>query len=147
MEILNRIARHNYFVLDTLECGIMLSGTEIKSIRDGKCQIKDSYAIVRNNELYLLNMYIAPYKEGSIFNQNETRTRKLLVHKNEILKLYNKTKIEGNTLIPLRVYFNDKNKAKVELGICKGKKNFDKRETEKERSIKRDLDKARKDRL
>lgn len=140
MEILNRKARHDYFIEEEYECGIVLTGTEIKSIRDGKANIKDGYAIIRKNELFLLNMFISHYKEGNIFNHNETRTRKLLMHKKEILKLNDKITLQGYTLIPLKVYFKS-NKAKILLGLCKGKKNYDKRESIKERDIKRQLDK------
>ena len=140
MEILNRKARHDYFIEDEFECGLVLTGTEIKSIRDGKCNIGDAYAIVRNDELFVLNMFISHYDKGNIFNHDETRTRKLLMHKDEIKKLNNKIKLDGYTLIPLKVYFK-KNIAKVSLGLCKGKKNFDKRETIKERDIKRQIDK------
>ncbi len=140
MEIINRKARFNYFIKEEYECGIVLKGTEIKSIRNGSCNIGDSYAHVRKGELFILNMFIGEYKEGNIFNHQETRTRKLLMHKNEIVKLDNKVKLEGYTLIPLKVYFKD-NKAKVLLGLCKGKKDFDKREDIKERDIKRDLEK------
>ena len=140
MEILNRKARHDYIIEEEYECGIVLTGTEIKSIRDGKANIKDSYAIIRKNELFLLNMFISHYKEGNIFNHNETRTRKLLMHKKEILKLNDKITLQGYTLIPLKVYFKN-NKAKVLLDLCKGKKNYDKRESIKERDIKRQLDK------
>lgn len=143
MEILNRVARHDYFIEEEYECGLVLTGTEIKSIRDGKANIKDSYGIVRNGEAFLLNMFISHYKEGNIFNHNETRTRKLLLHKAEIRKLSNKIKLEGYTLIPLKVYFV-KNRAKVLLGLCKGKKNFDKRESIKERDIHRQLEKVNK---
>ncbi len=137
MEIINRVARHNYFIEDTYECGIVLNGCEIKSIRDGKCNLKDSYAIIRNNEVFILNMFISPYKEGNIFNASETRTRKLLLHKNEILRLENDTKLKGLTLIPLRLYFKG-SIAKIELGVCRGKKNYDKRETIKERDLQRE---------
>ena len=140
MEILNREARHNYFILDTLECGIVLSGTEIKSIRDGKANIKDSYAIIKDDEAYLLNMHISEYKEGNIFNHEETRTRKLLMHKKEILKLRDKIALQGLTLVPLKVYFV-KNKVKVLIGLAKGKKTYDKRESIKERDIERNLQK------
>ena len=140
MEILNRKARYDYVIEDTYEAGIVLTGTEIKSVRQGKVNIKDSYAIIRKNELFLLNMFISHYKEGNIFNHNETRTRKLLMHKKEILKLNDKITLQGYTLIPLKVYFKS-NKAKVLLGLCKGKKNYDKRESIKERDIKRQLDK------
>lgn len=143
MEIVNRKARHDYFIKEEYECGIVLTGTEIKSIREGSCNIGDSYGHIRKGELFLLNMFIGEYKEGNIFNHQETRTRKLLMHKNEILKLDNKVKLEGFTLIPLKVYFKN-NKAKVTLGLCKGKKDYDKRETIKERDIKRELDKKMK---
>ena len=140
MEILNRVAKHDYFILDEYECGIALTGTEIKSIREGKANIKDSYAIVKKGEVFLLNMFISPYKQGNIFNHQETRTRKLLLHKSEIRKLNDSCKLDGNTLIPLKLYFV-RNRAKILLGVCKGKKNYDKRESIKERDIKRDLDK------
>ena len=143
MEIVNRQASHNYFVIDTYEAGIALTGTEIKSIRNGKCNIKDSYGIIKNDECFLLNMFISHYKEGNIFNHSETRTRKLLLHKREIIKLNDKIRLEGYTLIPLKIYFV-KGRAKVLLGVCKGKKDFDKRESIKERDIKRQLAKVSK---
>lgn len=143
MEIVNRVAIHDYFIEEEYECGIVLTGTEIKSIRDGKANIKDSYGIVKNGEVFLLNMFISHYKEGNIFNHDETRTRKLLMHKAEIRKLGDKIKLEGYTLVPLKVYFV-KNKAKVLLGLCKGKKDYDKRESIKERDIKRQVEKAQK---
>lgn len=138
MEILNRQANHNYFVIDTYEAGIVLTGTEIKSIRMGKCNIKDSYAIIKNSEIYLLNAHISAYDKGNIFNHEETRTRKLLLHKKEILKLMNNVNLDGYTLIPLKIYFV-KGRAKVLLGVCKGKKNYDKKETLKERDIQREI--------
>lgn len=138
MEILNRKARFNYDVVDTIECGIVLKGTEIKSIRAGKANIKDSYGIIKNNEAYILNMHISPYENGGVFNHEETRTRKLLLHKNEILKLKNKLELEGFTLIPLKVYFVN-GKAKIDLGLCKGKKLYDKRENVKKRDIEREI--------
>ncbi len=138
MEIVNRRARHDYFILNEIECGIVLKGTEIKSIRLGNTNIKDSYAIVRKGEVYLLNMFIAPYKEGNIFNHDEMRTRKLLLHKKEIKRLDDKIKLEGYTLVPLKLYFV-RGRAKVLLGLCKGRKNYDKREMIKERDIKRNI--------
>ncbi len=138
MEIVNRKARHDYFVEDEYECGIVLTGTEIKSVRAGSCNIGDSYGHIKNGEIFVLNMFIGEYKEGNIFNHKETRTRKLLMHKNEILKLENKVKLDGYTLIPLKVYLKD-NRAKLLLGLCKGKKEYDKRETIKERDIKREI--------
>ncbi len=141
MEIVNRRAKFDYFVEEEYEAGIVLTGTEIKSVRNGHCNIKDSYGIVRNHEVFLLNMYIGQYKEGNIFNHDETRSRKLLLHKKEIKKLENYVDTQGLTLVPLKLYFKDNNRLKVLLGVCKGKKTFDKRETIKERDIKRDVEK------
>jgi len=143
MEIVNRQASHNYFITDTYEAGIALTGTEIKSIRNGKCNIKDSYAIIKNNEVFLLNAHIAIYEQGNIFNHEETRTRKLLLHKKEILKLNDKVTLEGYTLIPLKIYFKD-GLAKVALGVCKGKHTYDKKESLKEKDIQRELAKENK---
>ena len=143
MEILNRKARHDYFVEETMEAGIVLTGTEIKSIRSGSANIKDSYAVIKSDEVFLLNMFISPYKEGNQFNHDERRTRKLLLHKKEIKKLKEKIEMQGFTLVPLKVYFKD-NKAKISLGVCRGKMNFDKRETIKERDQKREMQKASK---
>ena len=140
MEIVNRKARHDYFIEEEYECGIVLTGTEIKSIREGTCNIGDSYGHIKKGELFVLNMFIGEYKEGNIFNHQETRTRKLLMHKKEILKIQNKVNLDGYTLIPLKVYFKN-NKAKLLLGLCKGKKNFDKRETIKQRDIEREINK------
>ena len=138
MEIDNRKAKYDYNILEEIECGIELVGTEVKSIRNGSVNLKDSYAIIKNGEAYLLNTHISLYEEGNIFNHEETRTRKLLLHKKEILKLNDKIRIEGYTLIPLKMYFV-KNKVKVLLGICKGKKLYDKRETIKKRDMEREL--------
>ena len=136
MEIVNRKASHDYFIKDTYECGIELKGTEIKSIRKGNANINDSYARVKNNEIYLTNMYIAKYEEGNIFNHDERRERKLLLHKNEIIKINNEVETKRLTLIPLKIYFKN-GKAKLELGVCQGKKLYDKRESIKERDLKR----------
>lgn len=138
MEILNRKANYDYLITDTFEAGLVLTGTEIKSVRNGKVNIKDSYAIIKNSEIYLFNAHISIYEEGNIFNHNETRTRKLLMHKKEILKLRDKVNMEGYTLIPLKIYFV-KSKAKVLIGLAKGKKNYDKRETIKERDTLREM--------
>ena len=140
MEILNRKARYDYHIEDEYEAGIVLTGTEIKSIRNGKMNIKDSYAIIRNEEIYLLNAHIASYEKGNIFNHDEARTRKLLMHKKEIKKLNNKLILEGYTLIPLKVYFV-RGRAKILLGLAKGKKNYDKREDIKKRDIMREIEK------
>lgn len=145
MEIVNRVARHDYFIEEEYECGMVLTGTEIKSIRLGKANIKDSYAVIKNGEIFLLNMSISHYKEGNIFNHEETRTRKLLLHRSEILKLNDKVRLEGYTLIPLKIYFV-KGKAKLLLGVCKGKKNYDKREALKEKDIRRQVEKDLKNR-
>lgn len=137
MEILNRKARYDYEIEDTYEAGIVLTGTEIKSIRKGKANIKDSYVIIRNQEAYLINTNISLYEEGNRFNHEETRTRKLLLHKKEILKLRDKLEIEGYTIVPLKIYFS-KGRAKIQIGVAKGKKNYNKKETIKERDIKRE---------
>jgi len=136
MEIVNRKANFNYYIKDTYEAGIELKGTEIKSIRKGNANINDSYGRIKNNEIYLTNMYIAKYDEGNIFNHDERRERKLLLHKNEILKINNEVELKRYTLIPLKLYFKN-SKAKIELGICQGKKLYDKRETIKQRDLKR----------
>lgn len=141
--ILNREAKYNYFILEEIECGIVLTGTEIKAIRNSKVNLKDSYAIIRNREVYLVNSHISEYKEGNIFNHDPKRSRKLLLHKNEIIKLSNKVNQEGLTLVPLKLYFKN-NKVKILLGLAKGKKVFDKRETIKERDLKREVCKLHK---
>ena len=143
VEILNRKANFDYAIEDTYEAGIALKGTEVKSIRNGKANIKDSYAIVRNDEMFLLNTHISLYEEGNNFNHEETRTRKLLLHKKEILKLKNKVEMEGYTLIPLKIYFV-KQRVKVLIGLAKGKKNYDKRETIKKRDVEREMRKSMK---
>ena len=140
MEILNKRARFDYFIEEEIEAGIVLTGTEIKSVRDGKCNIVDCYGIIKNNEIFLLNMFISHYKEGNIYNHDETRTRKLLLHKKEIKKLSDAVSREGKTLVSLKLYFKD-NKLKVLLGLAKGKKNYDKRESIKENDLKREAQK------
>lgn len=137
IEIKNKKAYFDYFIISEFECGIVLTGTEIKSIRKGSANLKDTYARIKNNEVYLINMYIAPYDEGNRYNVPERRERKLLLHKNEIFKLKNLVNKEGNSLIPLKLYFKGNN-AKILLGLCKGKKLYDKRETIKERDLKRE---------
>ena len=143
MEVINREARYHYFILEEIECGIVLTGTEIKSIREGKCNLKDSYARIRHGETELLNMYVAPYKEGNLFNHDPRRTRKLLLHKREILKLDSRLNQEGLTLVPLKIYFKN-SKAKILIGLCKGKKAYDKREAIKERDLKKEAAKLHK---
>ena len=143
MEIINREAKFNYFILEEIECGIVLLGTEIKAIRDGKTNLKDSYAIIKNNEVFLLNMYIGEYEEGNIFNHDPRRTRKLLLHNSEIKKLKKEIEQDGCTLVPLKLYFS-KNRVKILLGLCKGKKSFDKRETIKNRELAREASRLHK---
>lgn len=137
MEIRNKKANYDYFINETIECGIELLGTEIKSLRNGSAQLKDTYAIIRNNEVYVLNMYIAKYEEGSTFNHDERRSRKLLLHKKEIRKLKEIVEKDGFSLVPLKIYLKN-NKAKLLLGVGKGKKNYDKRETIKKRDLARE---------
>ena len=138
MEILNRKAKYNYQIFESLEAGIVLTGTEIKSIREGKANIKDSYARIKNDEIFLINMHISSYDNGNRFNHDETRERKLLLHKKEILKFRDKIKLEGYTIVPLKVYLKN-GRAKVLIGLAKGKKNYDKREDIKKRDIERSI--------
>lgn len=137
MEIVNKKANFNYYIEYEIECGIELQGTEIKSIRKGSADLKDTFAVIKNNECQLLNMYIAKYKEGNQFNHDERRTRKLLLHKSEIRKLREKIEREGYSLVPIKLYFKGQN-AKILLGVGRGKKLYDKRETIKERDLKRE---------
>lgn len=123
----NPTARHNYTITDTFEAGIVLTGTEIKSIRNGKVNIKDTYVMIKNGEAYIYGMHVSPYEHGNIFNKDPLRDRKLLLHKKEIFKLFGMIKQKGVSLIPLELYFKD-SKVKVEIGIGKGKKLYDKRE-------------------
>ena len=134
----NRKARFTYAIGDTLECGIMLVGSEVKSLRGGKSTIAESYAHAKDGELWLVNAYIPEYTQASRFNHEPKRTRKLLVHKREVAKFSIAIQREGMTLIPLKMYFNEKGRAKVLLGVAKGKKLHDKRETEKSRDWARD---------
>ena len=129
----NRAASHNYFLLEKFEAGMMLSGTEVKSIRAGRANLKDAYGIVKDGELWLLNAHIGPYEHGNIFNHEPMRTRKLLVHKEELRKLVGKTQQKGLTLIPTRIYFKN-GRAKCELALARGKQLWDKRETERRKT-------------
>lgn len=137
----NRAAAHNYFLQDKFEAGIVLSGTEVKSIRGGRANLKDAYAIIKDGELWLLNAHIGPYEHGNIFNHEPLRTRKLLVHKDELRKLGGKTQQRGFTLIPTRMYFKN-GRAKVEVALAKGKQLWDKRETERRRTADREAREA-----
>jgi SsrA-binding protein len=139
----NRKARHDFFILNTFEAGIVLQGTEVKSLRDGRVNLKDSYARVKNGELWLIGMHISPYEQGNIYNHDPERTRKLLMHAREIEKLRRSIEEKGLTLVPLSLYFKE-GRVKVEIGLAKGKHSYDKREDTADREAKREMDRARK---
>ena len=141
----NRKAFHEYFVLERFEAGIELAGTEVKSIRGGNVNLKDSYCTIKDGELFVRGMHVSPYDHGNIFNKDPDRARRLLMHKREILKLNARVMQDGVALIPLSLYFKD-SRVKVELGLCKGKKLYDKRDSEAERQSKRDIDRMMKER-
>jgi SsrA-binding protein len=133
----NRAAGHHYFLLEKFEAGLALRGTEVKSIREGKANLKDSYGLIKDGEAFLLNLHIGPYSHGNIANHDETRTLKLLLHRDEVRRLLSKTQIKGHTLIPTRLYFRN-GRVKCELAVAKGKQDWDKRETERRREADRD---------
>lgn len=137
----NKKARHDYFVEETYEAGIELCGTEVKSLRAGRVNLKDSWCSIVDGEIFVNGMHISPYEQGNIFNRDPMRVRKLLMHKKEILKLYGTVKQTGYSLIPISLYFKD-SKVKLQVGICKGKKLYDKRADMAERSAKRDMERA-----
>jgi SsrA-binding protein len=137
----NRKARHEYFVIESFETGIELVGTEVKSIRQGGVNLKDSWCSIENGEIFVKGMHISPYEKGNIFNKDPIRPRKLLMHKKEIIRLFSTVKQDGLTLIPLSLYFKD-SKVKLQLGLCKGKKLHDKREDAAKRDAKREIEKA-----
>ncbi len=137
----NRKARHEYFVLEDFEAGIELTGTEVKSIRQGNVNLKDSWCSIENGELFIKQMHISPYEKGNIFNRDPLRVRRLLMHKKEIMRLYGKQKQDGLALVPLSMYFKD-SRVKIQLGLCKGKKLYDKREDAVKRDAKRSIDRA-----
>lgn len=139
----NRKAFHDYFVDDKYEAGISLVGTEVKSLRAGQVNLKDSYCSIKNGEIFANNIHISPYEKGNIFNRDPRRSRKLLMHKREILKLFSLVSQKGYTLVPLSLYFKD-SKVKVEVGLCRGKKLYDKRETEAQKQADRDSERIRK---
>ena len=141
----NRKAFHDYFVEDRYEAGVELFGTEVKSIRAGTLNLKDSYCTVKDGELFVHSMHISPYEKGNIFNRDPVRTRRLLMHKREIRKLGDRVAQDGVALVPLSLYFKD-SRVKVELGLCKGKKLYDKRDSDAERNARRDMDRAMKER-
>ncbi|MFA7621399.1 MAG: SsrA-binding protein SmpB [Aminobacteriaceae bacterium] len=138
----NRKARHDYFVLETFECGIVLTGTEIKSVRDGKINLKEGYALIKDGELWLTGVHISPYEKGSYYNHDPLRDRKLLMKKHEIVRLFSKVREKGLTLVPLSVYIKDGKRAKVELALARGKQLFDKRDAIAERDVKRSIERA-----
>lgn len=140
----NKKASFDYFILSTYEAGIVLFGTEIKSIRQGRVNLKDSYCEFKDGELYIRGMHISPYEQGNIFNRDPMRLKKLLLHKREIMSLFGKTKQDGLTLIPLSLYFNG-SRVKVELGLCRGKKNYDKRDTIAKKEASREMEKRLKE--
>lgn len=141
----NRKAFHDYFIDERFECGVELSGTEVKSLRAGKVNLKDSYCQVKDGEIFLIGVHISPYENGNRFNLDPMRNRKLLMHKREIIRLYSKTKEDGLTLVPTKCYFKD-SKVKFEIGLARGKKIYDKRDTEAEKQAKRDIERAVKNR-
>ncbi len=141
----NRKARHDYFIHETFEAGIELKGTEVKSLRAGKANLKDSYCFVKDGEIFIEHMHISVYEQGNIFNHDPLRRRKLLMHKKEITRLFSKTREKGFTLVPLKIYFK-KGRAKLELSLASGKHTYDKRAALAEKSAKRDIDRAIKDR-
>ncbi len=140
----NRKARHDYFIHETYEAGIELKGTEVKSLCSGRANLKDSYAEIKNGEIFVEHMHISIYEQGNIFNHDPLRRRKLLMHKKEILKLFGKTREKGFTLVPLKVYFKN-GKAKMEIALASGKHNYDKRAALAEKSAKRDIERAIRD--
>lgn len=140
--VTNRKAYHDYFIEEKLEAGIVLQGTEVKSLRDGRANLQDAYASVKDGEVFLYNCHISPYSHGNIMNHDPTRVRKLLLHKKEIDKLIGKTQLKGLTLVPLRIYFSTRGHAKVELGLAKGKKLYDRRESIKAREAGREVERA-----
>ena len=142
----NRKARHDYFIHETYEAGIELQGTEVKSLRAGKANLRDSYAEVKDGEVFVEHMHISPYEQGNIFNHEPLRRKRLLLHKREILKLFGKTREKGFTLVPLKIYFKH-GRAKMELALASGKHNYDKRDALHEKSAKRDVERALKERL
>lgn len=142
----NRKARHDYFIIDSFETGMVLTGTEIKSLREGRANLKDGYAMIRGGELWLENVHISPYDKGTHYNVDPLRTRKLLVHKREIIRLTQRTKEQGFTLVPLKLYIKQGRYAKCELALAKGKQLHDKREAMAERDAAREMERAAKDR-
>lgn len=141
----NKKAGHDYFVLEKYEAGIELFGTEVKSVRQGRVNLKDSWCSIEKGEIFACGMHISPYEQGNIFNRDPLRKKKLLMHKREIRRLYDKVRQEGLTIVPLSIYFL-KGRAKLEIGLCKGKKNYDKRETAAKRDAKRDIERSMKER-
>ena len=141
----NRKAFHDYFVEETFEAGMVLTGTEVKSLRDGKANLKDSYVIIKDSEAFLLNCHISPYTHGNIMNHDPVRTRKLLLHRKEIIRLQGVAAQKGYSLVPLKIYFKE-SRAKVEIGLVKGKRQYEKRESIKKKEADREIERALKSR-
>lgn len=141
----NRKAFHDYFIEETLEAGMVLTGTEVKSLRDAKANLMDSYVLIKDNEVFLFNCHISPYTHGNIMNHDPVRTRKLLLHKKELMKLQAKAAQKGYSVIPLKLYFKN-GRAKAEIGLAKGKKQYEKRETIKKKEADREIERAMKNR-
>jgi SsrA-binding protein len=144
--VTNRKAYHDYFIEEKVEAGIVLKGTEVKSLREGRANLQDSYASVHKGEIFLHHCHISPYSHGNIMNHDPLRARKLLLHKNEINRLIGKTQLKGLTLVPLRIYFSKRGHAKVEIGLAKGKKQYDRRESIRAREAGREVERAIKER-
>lgn len=138
----NKKASYDYFLEDKIEAGISLAGTEVKSLRNGNCSIKEAYIKIDNNEVFIINMYVKNYEQGNIFNVEERRPRKLLLNKSEIRKLESKVSAEGYTIVPVQVYFNDNSKVKIEIALGKGKKKYDKRDSIKKKEVNRTIDRT-----
>ena len=141
----NRKAFHDYYIEDRFEAGLVLSGTEVKSIREGKINLKDSYVQIKDGEMWLIGVHISPYEQGNRSNKDPMRTRKLLMHRSEIIRLYSIVKLQGLTLVPTQCYFKD-GKVKLEIGLARGKKNYDKRDVLAGKDAERDIQRAMKDR-
>ena len=144
--VTNRKAYHDYFIEEKVEAGIVLKGTEVKSLREGRANLQDSYASVQKGELFLHHCHVSPYSHGNIMNHDPLRARKLLLHKKEINRLIGKTQLKGLTLVPLRIYFSKRGHAKVEIGLAKGKKQYDRRESIRAREAGREVERAIKER-
>ena len=143
----NKKAYHDFFIDETYECGIALHGTEVKSMRMGKCSIKEAFVRIEDGEVFVYGMHVSPYEKGNIFNKDPLRVRKLLLHKREISKLIGYTTMKGLTVVPLEMYINEDGRAKIQIAVARGKKNYDKRESIAKRDAARDIDRKMKERF